>query len=67
MVIELIKKIWFILDGERDKKKQQQKSVDNVVNGQSLKASDILSWTKSNFSSENLPKDSRVSSKMLSP
>ena len=61
MVIELIKTIWFILDSVKDKKKQQQKSVDNAVNGRSLKASDILSWTKSNFSSENLPKSSRIS------
>jgi hypothetical protein len=64
MVIELIKTIWFILDSVRDKKKQQQKSVDNIVNGRSLKASDILSWTRSNFSSENLTKDSRISLKM---
>ena len=33
------------------RKSSSKKSVDNVVNGRRWKASDILSWTKSNFRS----------------
>ena len=39
-----MKTIRFILDSKSDKKKYQQKSVDNAFSSNVLKPNDILSW-----------------------